>query len=79
MYTADSLARSRLLYNTEIWPEATINERATIHGTYMRLYRDALGIQQHEQQDKRINTQVLHEAGKHDLWMVIWRQRMLYF
>ena len=61
MYTADSLERSRLLYNAEIWPEATINEQAAIHGTYMRLCRDALGIQHHEPQDDII-TYTLHTA-----------------
>ena len=67
VYTADSLTKARLLHNAEIWPKARVNEQASLHGAYMRLYRDALGVQQHDQEEKRItDTQVLCEAQMHD-------------
>ena len=77
VYTADSLAKSRLLYKAEIWPDGTVHQNSKLHGTYIKLNRDALGIQQKDQSTNRItDTEVLAQADRLDLSDVLRRQRM---
>ena len=70
VYAADSLAKSRLLYIAEILPKASVNELGALHGTYMRLCRDAPGMQQRDQEEKHI---AVCEGKRHDMWVVIRR------